>query len=140
MSEYIEFAVTDDKRFEDLQRVFNQLKMDKDEDNISDDEQYLSLFDEEARKYFVWSTPEEDALWTDPSLNCGWDFGSMIDAFKNGEFSLLSCEKVSLNTARLNFYAHAYPYGGTGCMQALVESFGFKVLVIDDGGSPPHPP
>jgi hypothetical protein len=153
VSEYIEFAVTDDNKFEDLQRVFNQLKMDKDEDNISDDEQYLSLFDEEARKYFVWSTPEEDALWTkkwfatpietrwtDPSLNCGWDFGSMIDAFKNGEYSLLSCEKVSLNTARLNFYAQAYPYGGTGCMQALVESFGFKILVIDDGGSPPHPP
>jgi len=38
-SEDIEFAVTDDKQFEDLQKVFNKLKSDKDEDNIGDDEQ-----------------------------------------------------------------------------------------------------
>ncbi len=64
MSEYVEFAVTDNKRFEDLQKVFDKLKSDKDEDNIGDDEQpYLVLFDEQARKYFRWSTPEEDDLW-----------------------------------------------------------------------------
>ncbi len=153
MSEYIEFAVTDYQRFEDLQRVFHKLKNDKDEENVADDEEYLPLFDEEARKFFRWSTPEEDALWakhwaatpiearwTDPSLNRGWDFGSMIDAFKNGEYSLLSCEMVGPNIARLNFYALAYPYGGTGCLQALVESFGFGVEMINDGGGFPQPP
>ncbi len=141
MSEYIEFAVTDSSKFENLQRVFDKLKGDKDAENIGDDEQYLTLFDEEARKYFRWSTPEEDAAWakewfatpietrwTDPSLQRGWDFGSMIEAFRNGEYTLLSCEMIGLNVARLNFYALAYPYGGTGCMQALVESFGFKVF------------
>jgi hypothetical protein len=153
MSEYIEFAVTDEKRFQDLQRFFNKLKADKDEEGIGDDEGYLALIDEAARKYYVWATPEENTLWAekwfatpietrfiDPSLKRGWDFGSMIDAFRNGEYSLLSCKLVSSNTARLNFYAHAYPYGGTGCMQALIESFGFKILMIADGGSPPHPP
>lgn len=154
MSEYIEFAVTDEKRFKDLQQVLNKLKSDKDEESIGDDEQYLDLFDEEARRYFRWSTPEEDALWAkrwfatpietrwsdDPALKRGWDFGSMIDAFRNGEYILRSCEMVDCNVARLNFYALAYPYGGTGCMQALVESFGFKVLTIDDGASSPHPP
>ncbi|WP_199300116.1 hypothetical protein [Trichocoleus sp. FACHB-262] len=96
-NEYIEFAVTNSQRFEDLQRVFDKLKRDKDEDNIDDDEPYLNVFDEEARQYFRWSTPEEDlagaekwyatrleARWSDPSLQHGWDFGSMIDAFKNG--------------------------------------------------------
>lgn len=153
MSEYIEFAVTNEKRFEDLQKVFNKLKSDKDEENIGDDEQYLTLFDEEARKYYRWSTPEEDALWakrwfatpietrfTDPTLDRGWDFDSMVDAFRNGEYALLSCDMVSSDVARLNFYALAYPDGGTGCMQALVESFSFKVLMLNDGGSPPHPP
>lgn len=152
-NEYIEFAVTHSQRFEALQRVFDKLKRDKDEDNIDEDEPYLNLFDEEARQYFRGSTPEEDsagaekwyatrieARWSDPSLQRGWDFDSMIDAFKNGEYVLLSCEMVSPTTARLNFYALAYPYGGTGCMQALVESFGFQVLMISDGGSPPHPP
>lgn len=154
MSEYIEFSVTDDKRFEDLQKVFDKLKSDKDEDNIGDDEQpYLVLFDEQARKYFRWSTPEEDELWirrwfatpietrwTDKTLNRGWNFGSMIEAFQGGDYDLLSCKMISSNVARLSFYAHGYPYGGTGCMQALVESFGFKVLMIDDGASPPYIP
>jgi hypothetical protein len=153
MSEYVEFAFTDKKRFENLQKIFNKLKSDKDEERIGDDEEYLALFDEETRKYFCWSTPEEDALWSerwfatpieirwaDPSLDRGWDFGSMIDAFRNGEYTLLSCEMKSSNIARLNFYALAYPYGGTGCMEALVESFGFKVMMINDGCSPPHLP
>lgn len=153
-NEYVEFAVTDDKRFKDLQKVFNKLKRDKDEDNIGDDEQpYLVLFDEQARKYFTWSTPEEDALWaerwfatpietrwTDKSLKLGWDFGSMIEAFQSGEYDLLSCKMISANVARLNFYARAYPYGGTGCMQALIKSFGFKILMINDGASTPYPP
>lgn len=153
-SQYVEFAVTNENRFKDLQKVFDQLKSDKDEDNMGDDpEPYLVLFDEQARNYFVWSTPEEDALWlkrwfatpiatrwTDKSLYRGWDFGSMIEAFRNGEYELLSCKMLGSNVARLSFYAYAYPYGGTGCLQALVESFGFTVLMIDDGASPPHPP
>lgn len=108
INEYVEFAVTDGKRFEDLKRVFDKLKSDKDEDIIGDDEQpYLDLLDEQARKYFRWSTPEEDELWikkwfatpietrwTDKSLNRGWDFGSMIEAFKDGEYELLSCKMI----------------------------------------------
>lgn len=153
MSEYLEFAVTDDKRFQNLQKLFSRLKADKDEENIGDDQIYLALINEDTRKHFRWSTPEENIVWlekwystpietrwTDPSLDRGWDFGSMIDAFRNGEYSLLSCEMVSQKTARLTFYAHSHPYGGTGCMKVLIEAFGFTVLIIDDGSSPPYAP
>jgi hypothetical protein len=118
MSEYIEFGVSDRTRFQDLQRVFNKLKTDKDEDSINDESEYLILFDEEACGYFEWSTPEENDLWlkrwlatpietrwTDSSLKRGWGFDSMIDAFKNGDYSLLSCEMIGSDIARLNFYA-----------------------------------
>ena len=94
MSEYIEFVVTDISRFKDLEKVFNKLKNDKDQNTIGEDNEYLALFDEEARRYFRWSTPEEDELWakrwfstpletrwTAPSLDRGWVFDSMIDAF-----------------------------------------------------------
>ena len=150
MSEYIEFSVVDMSRFEDLQKVFNKLKNDKDQDFIDEDNEYLALFDEEARKYFCWSTPEEDELWakrwfstpletrwTDISLDRGWGFASMIQSFNNGEYDLLTCEIIGANVARLSFYALGYPYGGTGCMEALVESFGFKVTLIANGGEPP---
>ena len=151
MSEYIEFSVVDMIRFEDLQKVFNKLKTDKDQDAIGGDDEYVVLFDEQAREYFRWSTPAEDELWakrwfarpvetrqTDLSLDRGWDFGSMIKAFNHGEYNLLTCEIIGANIARLDFYALGYPYGGTGCMEALVESFGFKVTLIANGGEPPY--
>ena len=57
----------------------------------------------------------------------------MIEAFNNGEYNLLTCEMIGANVVRLSFYALGYPYGGTGCMEALVESFGFKVTLISNG-------
>lgn len=151
--EWVEFAVDNEARFAHLKEVFQKLKADKDANDVGDDHRYLSLFDAEARAYFRWSTPEEDAewakrwfatpideRWTDPSLERQWDFGSMIDALRSSEVLLLSCEMAGSDRARLKFQALSYPYGGTGWMQALVASFGFNVILIDDGGAAPHPP
>ncbi|GEM_PF-5268643 len=65
MSEYIEFVIKNTKRLKDLQKVSNKLKSDKDEENIQDYKEYLALLDEEAREYFIWSTPEEDVMWAE---------------------------------------------------------------------------
>ena len=70
---------------------------------------------------------------TDQAMGLTWDFDSLIDAFVNGEYNLLSCEMTDDRKARLCFYALAYPYGGVGCMVALVEAFGGVVTGIDDG-------
>jgi len=140
MSEYIEFKVSDLERFELLQRAFLQIKTDKDNDSFEDETFYLQLFDEKAKSYFGWyseqdlkdwekrwfSTPVE-TRWTDPSLKTKWTFDSMLECFKNGEYQLLSCEMVSDERARLNFLSFSHPYGGTGCMQALIESFDFEI-------------
>ncbi len=56
-----------------------------------------------------------------------------MDAFVNGEYNLVSCELTDDGTARLNFDTLAYPYGGVGCMVALVEAFGGVVTGIEDG-------
>jgi hypothetical protein len=151
MSEYLEFTVQDSQRFAVLQQFFGKLKADKDAEAFDDDDAYLALCDEQARSYFGWYTEEEDAewlarwyatpletRWTDETLKRQWDFGSMIEAFKNGEYQLLSCELTAPMTARLTFESWAFPYGGTGCMQALIEAFGFKVVRIYDGASPPR--
>jgi hypothetical protein len=53
-----------------------------------------------------------------------WDFGSMIEAFHKGVYNLLRITRTSDNTGALRFEALAYPYGGTGCMRALIECFG----------------
>jgi hypothetical protein len=143
MNEYIEFKVIDSERFKLLQNVFQKIKNDKDNDLFEDEEFYLQFFDEQAKAYFGWYTAEEiknwerkwfstpiEARWNEPSLKMKWDFGSMIDSFKNVEYQLLSCEMISDESARINFRAFSHPYGGAGCMHALIESFGFEITEV----------
>src|SRR5579871_6319770 len=137
MSEFIEFSVSSPERFAALHRVFAEIKHDKDADEWRSNAELLSLFDAEALSHFYW--PPDDVRrqrWedlqtrpiietpTEQTTDLTWDFDSLLDAFVNGEYNLLSCEMIADRKARLNFYALAYPYGGVGCMVALVEAFG----------------
>ena len=146
MSEFIEFSIPSRERFAALQRVFAELKHDKDADEWRSSDQLLELFDAEALSHFYW--PPDDGrrgrlerLRTRPKAETPteqvtgqtWDFDSLVDAFVNGEYNLLSCELTDRGEARLGFYALAYPYGGVGCMVALVEAFDGIVSGIEDG-------
>jgi hypothetical protein len=152
-NEYLQFRVHDAARFLQLVAIFERLKRDKEREQIDDPTAYLPFFDEAARSYFWWPTEAEyqawleqwyatplEIRWTDQSLKHGWLFDAMVDALGNGEYDLIDCHLVSQDVARLEFYALAYPYGGTGCMQALIESFGFRVTEINDGSQPPFVP
>jgi hypothetical protein len=145
--EFIEFAVDDATRFATLCAAFTVLKHDKEAEVFRDEEDWLLLFDDAALAHFWWPTAEEqavhvarwhatpveqrlsDASYWPPS----WDFLSMIDAFKNGDYALLACRMIDDGRARLEFSAYAYPYGGTGCMNMLITAFGFRVIAEDDG-------
>ena len=39
-------------------------------DKIFTDQKQCALFDAEARRRFVWETPQMDALWTAAAANC----------------------------------------------------------------------
>ena len=137
---YIEFAVNENARFEKLQTVFNALKLAKETDEWHDEPFWQALFDKESLATFWWPTEEEvkdwgrrwvstplPQRWEDPSLKHPWHFASLIDAFRNGEYDLLACQIVSPGIAQLQFLPLAYPYGGTGCMEQLITSFGHRV-------------
>lgn len=145
MSEYLEFAVADLGRFELLQRIFERLKHDKAANQIGDDAQYLEYFDQVARDYFGGYTEEENQAWLKrwqatpykkrwqaPSLQRRWHFGSMIDLIRNGEYQLQHCHLIEPGLAHLTYLPWAYPYGGTGCLRALIESFGFSIKAVSD--------
>ena len=125
---YVEFKVNDHERFTSLCRVFDALKHDKQKQlnaqheavtaqAFRDDDQWLSFFDERARSHFWWPSQQElDAHsaqlfatplathWSDPALKRPWMFFSMIDAFKNGEYELISCKMHTSDIARLSFF------------------------------------
>ena len=135
---HLEFTLADAERFTKLQAAFAALKDSKSGDFTDpDDEYWLTFFDESSLKHFWWPTPEEVADWqrrweatpvpqrfTDPSLKTPWGFTSMIHAFNDGEYDLIAIDRTSDSTGRLRFDPLAYPFGGTGCMRALIESFG----------------
>lgn len=146
MSEFIEFLIASPERFTALQRVFAELKHDKDANDWRSTEELLEFFDAESRRHFYWPADDvrrrrlEDLRTrpvietpTERSTGLTWDFDSLIDAFVNGEYNLLSCEMTENGKGRLTFDTLAYPYGGVGCMVALVEVFGGVVTGIDDG-------
>lgn len=148
-NEYIEFSIQSPERFAALQRVFAELKHDKDAENWRATEELLKYFDADSLRHFYWPPQDEriQRLWqlknrpiaitpTEQVTGAIWDFDSLMDAFINGEYNLLSCELIGGRFARLNFYALAYPYGGVGCMVALIEAFGGVVTAIDDGAEP----
>jgi hypothetical protein len=139
---FIEFEIAGEDRFRRLATVFGALRAAKESDEWRDDGYWLAFFDQEALSHFWWPTAaeaeEQSRRWfatpvpqrfTDPSLVTPWYFGSMIEAFRHGDYELLQCERVSENVGRLSFYPYGWPYGGTGCMRALVESFGHRITV-----------
>jgi hypothetical protein len=146
MSEFVEFSISSPERFSALQRVFAELKHDKNADNWRTDEELLKFFDAESLSHFYWPPDDvrrqrlEDLRTrpiietpTDQATGRSWDFDSLIHAFVNGEYNLISCEMVQDGKARLIFYSLAFPYGGVGCMVALIEAFDGVVTGIDDG-------
>jgi hypothetical protein len=146
MSEYIEFNVDDAGRFVRLATIFVEIKKDKDSNNFRPDEDWPQLFDAESHSRFHWPTKDErnqrlEDIRTRPTRimpteqmpGMYWDFFCMIDAFKDGEYELKSCDQIAPGKARMQFHSLAYPYGGVGCMVALIEAFGFKITGIEDG-------
>ena len=146
MSQFVEFSIRSTEQFTALQRVFAELKHDKDANDWRSNDELMKFFDSESLRHFFWPADDvrrqrlEDLRSrpiietpTERSTGLTWDFDSLIDAFVNGEYNLISCEMTKNGRARFVFDAVAYPYGGVGCMVALVEVFGGVVTGIEDG-------
>ncbi|KNY26932.1 hypothetical protein [Pseudobacteroides cellulosolvens] len=138
---FIEFIINNSERFDMLQNMFKLLKEEKEIDLIDfRDSKWFDFFDEESLMSFWWPTEQDikeyNKLWNessfinrffDPRLNKKWDFESMLYAFKNGEYELVSCERVDKHVGRIEYYPFSWPYGGSEVFKALIESYGFMI-------------
>jgi hypothetical protein len=142
---YVEFEIASDASFRKLSEVYAALAMAKTNDDWKDDPYWLAFFDDEARKSFWWPTEAElrdwerrwfstplETRWTDPSLRTKWIFGSLIDAFRDGDYAILGCRRTSDDRGRMEFDPYGWPYGGTECMRILAESFGHGVVDVSE--------
>jgi hypothetical protein len=144
MPAFVEFEIADDVRFERVAVVIEALGVAKRSDDFRDDDYWRSLF-VEAIDHFWWPLEEELEDWerrwlgtpvgkrsANASLNTPWTLGSLIDAFRNGEYDLLGCRRVTDHIGRIEFDPWGWPYGGTGCMRAVLEAFGHRVTREED--------
>ena len=141
---FIQFKSKDAGSLERTIIAFNIIKAEKSADSPSE-KAIEDLFSGSERSYFRDLTPEEMKEWNEEWFSTpieirhsarmptpGWDFASMLDAFWNGEYQLNEIEADN-EMHRLTFTPFSYPYGGTACMVALIESFGHDVVGVDDG-------
>ena len=142
----IYFNIVDEERFAMAVRAYDHIRQCKEAEKWPEtDNEWKLYFDQQALSHFWWPTQEEKDDWarrwtatpvpqrfTEPSLKTPWDFMSMFDAFQNGEYTLLPIERVNPKSGILPFDPHSHPYGGTGCMQAFLESFELEVTHVDD--------
>lgn len=156
---YVEFVKKDEISLQRTIEFFEMIKSTKaaieiedvvlDEDDLPITEIYdlplINYLTETEKSYFSnLSSEESDDFMREwfltpveirhsPQMICPqWDLESMLDAFWNGEYDLIAIQKKD-EKYYLIFNPHAYPYGGTSCMVALLECFGHKVIGIEDG-------
>jgi hypothetical protein len=103
------------------------------------------------RAYFWEPSSEELQEWNDfwfstpiplrhsPSMPTpGWSFESMVSAISEAEFDITGVATEG-SKCYLTFEPESYPFGGVGCLVALLECLGNEVSAVNDGtGVLPH--
>jgi len=134
---YIRFTFSDPARFEAAEKAFARLQECKAKDEWPEElEAWRPYFDSRALAHFVWPTPRSRSArsgftfclllkkWgSQPEVEPPWDFLSMIDAFRNGDYQLEGLEPIGETSGRLTFEPFGWPYGGCGCMKAFLRAF-----------------
>ena len=123
----------------------NELKKEKEGTLRRPDKNWEKYFNADELKHFWWPSKQELEEWhrrwfstsvekrfQDPSLKHHPDFLSMISAIIDGEYDLVDIT-IEDGFGFLDFYPHAYPYGGTESMRELVKAFKHTVICFDDG-------
>jgi len=143
---YVSFRISSPPQWERLARVVAELRRDKEAGAFRAEEEWRKLFSAEELQFFWRPTDEEradwkrrweatpvPARWTDPSLDLPWDFSSMLDGIREGEYALLGVRSDDMQTGFLEFDPHAFPFGGTASLRALILAYGHELLGYDDG-------
>jgi hypothetical protein len=142
----VRFVPISDERLNALIKAYDRIRERKTKNVWPENkEDWMRHFDANALSHFWWPTKTELEAWkekyfatpwekriADPSLQHPWDFMSLFEAFKNGDYALLSIVRLTETEAALPFEPSAHPYGGTGCMRALIEAFDHRVITEPD--------
>lgn len=128
-----------------VQNVYLTEKTSSDYIDPVDNYQWRDYLDNEAIKWFNdtfdFNSEEGMIYWkllelTKPEIRFqhpffktpgNWYFESMLDAIFNADYTLIALIKESEDRGCLYYNPRAYPFGGTGSLIELIESFGNQI-------------
>jgi hypothetical protein len=119
---YIAFSGTAN-RFAVLSRVFERLRLAKDEFEAASDPQAAA---DTIVADPAWSGLLDDDAVEELSDSDGWQLEDILWAILNGEYRLAGLE-FDGSAGRLEYDPAAFPFGGTDPLKALVEICGLEV-------------
>ncbi len=129
---FLEFDILDPQKFKDFLIVYKQVAEASEEAlkfsaerNMPTDDFWLAAFPKYAIQQFAFDKEElQPSFSTHPREKGRWYFFSLIQHLTcNLEIEFLPCETINEKTGRLNYYVHAFPYGGTGGLIQWLKSF-----------------
>lgn len=143
---YVKFRIASLEQMARLAQAVEELRREKEVGQFRSDDEWKQFFATDELKSFWWPSAEEREAWqrrwfstpvetrfTDPTLVTPWDFGSMLDSIREGDYSLVGVRAENPETGLLEFDPKAYPFGGTGSLRALILAFGHTLVGYDDG-------
>ena len=137
-NEYIEFAIEDESKFKDLERIIEELWKTKKHEDYKSDAYWLEQFPNYALKTFRFRARDLKPDFIDAGISQPegkWHFYSLVGHLvEDVDVKFLGCEDLGNGVGRFNYDANGYPYGGIGGMTMFVNAFGCKATKIDDGG------
>ena len=141
---FVEFSPPDDSSLLRTIECVNYVASLK-RDGALDEEQMAKELSASERAYFWEPSSEELQEWNDfwfsiplpqrhsPSMPTpGWSFESMVSAISKAEFDVTGVATEG-SKCYLTFEPESYPFGGVGCLVALLECLGNEVSTVNDG-------
>lgn len=142
---HLEFVPKDEQALQRAQALLTAIQAAKESGGDIETTAFAGYLLEAERSYFWNPSADEARQWHEhwvatrleirlsPQMIAPqWELESMLDALCNGEYDLLGLQ-LEHGKYYLAFNPHAYPFGGTDCMVALLECFGHTVVGVDDG-------
>jgi hypothetical protein len=142
---FVKFLPRSAESISGLNAVIEAIAADLASGSRRSDLEWRQLFDANAIAYFWSPTDAEIKEWeeewfstpvegrSNPELWPLWQFASMIDSLLCNEWQILGLKQTSQFEAVVEFSPFSHPFCGTGCLHALIESFGHSIIGDDDG-------
>ncbi|MFN8360905.1 MAG: hypothetical protein U0264_13410 [Candidatus Kapaibacterium sp.] len=122
-NEYIEFTISQKKNFEELERIFYQIKNTHNNSEDYEIESFKALIPEYVFNFFSKENNPQ-----------GWSLENIIRfLIEDLDVTYLDISEIHNNIGRLNFDPNGYPYGGPDSLIQFLKAYDMTPYEVYEG-------